>query len=231
MCARILVADDELVYAQLIEQILKLEKHQVELVQNGRAALDVIAQRGFDLVVLDVMMPVMDGITACKRIREFSRVPIILLTAKFDEADIVQGLDAGADDYITKPFLRDEFLARVRAALRRVTDNETQPMAAHFEHGDLRINLTRAEVFFEGKPVYLSTTEYRLLLYFVQHSGQVLSAEHLLGAVWGDEYVEEREILWVTVSRLRQKIERDARQPRHILTKPGKGYLMPKEVR
>lgn len=230
MCAYILVADDEVVYAQLIEQILKLEQHEVELVQNGHAALERVAQRVFDLIILDVMMPVMDGFTACKRIREFSSVPIILLTAKFDEADIVQGLDAGADDYITKPFLRDEFLARVRAALRRLGETKEQTLGTSFEHADLQINLTRGEVFFEGKLVYLSATEYRLLLYFVQHIGQVLSADHLLGAVWGDEYSDEREILWVTISRLRQKIERDPRQPRHILTKSGKGYLMPSKI-
>lgn len=228
MCAKILVADDEIVYAQLIEQILKLDKHEVELVTNGHAALDALLKRRFDLVILDVVMPMMNGLTVCKQIREFSQVPVILLTAKFAEADIVEGLDSGADDYITKPFLRDEFLARVRAALRRTTENTTQVLTIKFEHGTLQINPSRAEVLFDGKPVSLSATEYRLLLYFVQHIGQVLSPEHLLRAVWGEQYMEEREILWVTISRLRQKIEKDVRHPRHILTKPGKGYWMPK---
>lgn len=230
MCAQILVADDEMLTAQLIEQILKLENHQVELVQNGRAALQRLKQHVFDLVVLDVMMPEMDGFTVCKHIREFSQVPIILLTARQNELDVVQGLDSGADDYITKPFSRNEFLARVRSALRRTDETHIPSLISHFEHGELRINLRRGEVFFDDKPVYLSATEYRLLLYFIQHLGQVLSADHLLSAVWGEEYIQEREILWVTISRLRQKIERDARQPRHILTKPGKGYWMPKQV-
>jgi DNA-binding response OmpR family regulator len=177
------------------------------------------------LILLDVMLPRMDGFAVCRRIRQFSNVPIIMLTAKGEEQDRVKGLDVGADDYLVKPFSVMELLARVRAVLRRAQVGETG-QERFFNHGNLRIDLARAEVWQGEQPVYLSATEYRLLLQFTHNIGKVLSAEELLTGVWGPEYSEDKEILWVTIARLRQKVEEDPHTPKHITTRSGLGYLM-----
>jgi DNA-binding response OmpR family regulator len=179
-----------------------------------------------DLILLDVMLPRMDGFTACQRIRQFSTVPIIMLTAKGEEHDRVRGLDVGADDYLVKPFSVMELLARVRAVLRRAQVAETG-QDRFFTHENLRIDFARAEVWLGEVPVYLSATEYRLLLQFTHNIGKVLSAEELLTSVWGPEYRDDKEILWVTIARLRQKVEEEPHQPEHIVTRSGLGYLMP----
>ncbi len=173
------------------------------------------------------MMPGLSGFEACERIREFSSVPIIMVTAKGEEQDRVRGLDVGADDYIVKPFSATELLARVRAVLRRAQVSESSFQQAVFTHGNLRIDLARAEVFQDDKTVFLSATEYRLLLQFVHNQGNILTSEDLLVNVWGPEYREDKEILWVSISRLRQKLEEDPRNPQHIVTRSGMGYTMP----
>jgi len=181
-----------------------------------------------DLVMLDVMMPVMDGFTACERIREFSNVAIIMVTAKGEERDRVRGLDAGADDYIVKPFSAQELLARVRAVLRRAERQTTE--AFHepvFRHQELEIDLARALVTVGGKEVPLTATEYRVLQMLAGAVGRVLTPEEMLVGVWGPEYRDDKEILWVCLSRLRQKIEPDPKNPIHIQTRQGIGYLMP----
>jgi DNA-binding response OmpR family regulator len=179
-----------------------------------------------DLILLDVIMPRMDGFTVCQRIRQFSNVPIIILTAKGDEQDRVRGLDVGADDYLVKPFSVTELLARVRAVMRRASVSDFV-QTRFFSHGGLRIDFARAEVWLNDEPVNLSATEYRLLLQFSHNIGKVLNAEELLTSVWGPEYREDKEILWVTIARLRQKVEEDSHSPRHIVTRSGLGYLMP----
>jgi DNA-binding response OmpR family regulator len=176
------------------------------------------------------MMPVMDGFTACERIREFSNVPIVVLTAKGEERDRVRGLDAGADDYIVKPFSAQELLARVRAVLRRAerqaAANFHQPI---FRHQELEIDLPRARVTSKGDEISLTATEYRLIQTLAASIGRVLTPEELLTSVWGPEYRDDKEILWVCLSRLRQKIEPDPKNPVHILTRQGLGYYMPAE--
>jgi DNA-binding response OmpR family regulator len=224
---KILIVDDEPLYVQLLEQNLKLEGYQVLSAVNGQDAVRTVAEHKPDLVVMDVMMPDMDGFSACKRIREFSNVPIILLTSKAEEMDRVMGLDLGADDYIVKPFMGEEFLARVRAALRRGDPNRAKGQPETFVHGDLRIDFARAEVFQRGRLVFLSATEYRLLLHLARNQGRVLTSEELLTNVWGEEYRDDKEILWVSISRLRQKLEDDPKQPIHIVTRSGLGYTMP----
>jgi DNA-binding response OmpR family regulator len=227
MANNILVVDDEPLYIRLLEENLKLENYQVLKAVNGEDAVKAVAEYEPDLVVMDIMMPDMDGFTACKLIREFSPVPIIMLTSKAEEHDKVTGLDLGADDYIVKPFSGEEFLARVRAALRRgETTKQAKPQEI-FNHGDLRIDFSRAEVFVNDKLVFLSATEYRLLLHLAHNLGKVLTSENLLINVWGDEYREDKEILWVSISRLRQKLEEDPKQPKHIVTRSGMGYTMP----
>jgi len=173
------------------------------------------------------MMPKMDGITACERIRQFSSVPIIMLTAKGEEHDRIKGFKVGADDYVVKPFSVTELIARVRAVLRRVQPLEEETQSRFFTHGNIRIDFAKAEVSKDNKIVYLSATEYRLLLHFAHNIGQVLSAEDLLTAVWGSQYNEDKEILWVSIARLRQKLEDDPHSPKHIVTRSGLGYLMP----
>jgi DNA-binding response OmpR family regulator len=227
----ILIVDDEPRYLRLMEVNLTPEGYRVITGANGQEAIDRTASEKPDLILLDVMMPVLDGFTACERIREFSAVPVIIITAKGEERDRVRGLDAGADDYIIKPFSAQELLARVRAVLRRA-DRQTgaeyhQPI---FEHHGLTIDLPRATVISAGTEVSLTATEYRLLQTLASAVGKVLTAEELLTQVWGPEYREDKEILWVCLSRLRQKIEPDPKNPIHIITKQGIGYLMPPET-
>lgn len=223
----ILIVDDEPRYLRLMEANLVTEGFQVIKATNGQEAVDLVADKHPDLVLLDVMMPILDGFAACERIREFSNVPVIIVTARGSEHDRVRGLDLGADDYIVKPFSATELLARVRAVLRRAQSSGSAFQQSVFNHGNLRIDFARAEVFKDDKIVYLSATEYRLLLQFAHNIGAVLTSEQLLTDVWGAEYRDDKEILWVSISRLRQKLENDVKNPQHILTRSGLGYTMP----
>jgi DNA-binding response OmpR family regulator len=227
MSIRILVVDDEPRYLRLMEANLSTEGYQVIKASNGQEAVDKVAAYQPDLVLLDIMMPVLDGFAACERIREFSNVPIIVVTARGEENARVRGLDLGADDYIVKPFSATELLARVRAVLRRAKTSGSTFQQSVFTHGNLRIDFARAEVFRNDKVVFLSATEYRLLLQFAHNLGQVLTSEQLLTDVWGPEYRDDKEILWVSISRLRQKLEDDPKNPLHIVTRSGLGYTMP----
>jgi len=227
MTTRILVVDDEPRYVRLMEANLVAEGYQVLKAYDGQTAVEIVADKQPDLVLLDVMMPIINGFAACERIREFSNVPIIMVTAKGEEQDRVRGLDVGADDYIVKPFSATELLARVRAVLRRAQVSGSTFEQAVFTHNNLKIDLARAEVFKDEKMVFLSATEYRLLLQFVHNLGSILTSEDLLVNVWGPEYRDDKEILWVSISRLRQKLEDDPRNPQHIVTRSGLGYTMP----
>jgi DNA-binding response OmpR family regulator len=226
MSTSILVVDDEPRYLRLLEANLRTEGYQIITAQNGKEAIETFSANPVDLILLDVLMPQMDGFTVCQRIRQYSNVPIIILTSKGEEQDRVRGLDVGADDYLVKPFSVMELLARVRAVLRRAHVSETG-QDRYFTHTNLRIDLARAEVWRDEHPVFLSATEYRLLLQFAHNVGKVLAAEELLGSVWGPEYRSDKEILWVTIARLRQKVEDDPHDPKHIVTRSGLGYLMP----
>jgi len=206
---------------------LKTEGYRVVKAKNGPEALDAVAMQKPDLVLLDIRMSEIDGFTTCERIREFTNIPIIMVTAIGREKDRIRGLDTGADDYITKPFSINELLARVRSALRRTQFSEITFTNRIFNHGNLKIDFSRAEVFRDGQPINLSATEYRLLLQFARKVGSVLSSEQLLSDVWGLEYKHDREICWVSISRLRQKLEIDPKNPVHIVTRPGLGYIMP----
>lgn len=226
MPTSILVVDDEPRYLRLLEANLRTDGYEVITAQNGKEAIEMFSANPVDLIVLDVMMPQMDGFSVCQSIRQYSNVPIIILTAKGEEQDRVHGLDVGADDYLVKPFSIMELLARVRAVLRRAHVSVTG-QDRYFSHTNLRIDLARAEVWRDDHPVFLSATEYRLLLQFAHNVGKVLAAEELLGSVWGPEYRSDKEILWVTIARLRQKVEDDPHNPKHIVTRSGLGYLMP----
>lgn len=228
MPAKILVVDDDPTMLKMVEGHLQGSGYLVKGASDGSIALRITADWEPELILMDVMMPVMDGFTTTKRIREFSAIPIIILTAKGDERDLVSGLDAGADDYVIKPFSSQELLARVRAVLRR---SETQGLEDFhhkiFRHGDLVIDVDRASVVVRGEEISVTATEFRLLVTMAGSMGDVLTREELLSSVWGPDYRNEKTILWVTLSRLRQKIEVDPKKPIHIVTRQGIGYIMP----
>ncbi len=227
MSKRILIVDDEPRYLRLLEANLRTEGYEVATAQDGIQAIDIFSSQPIDLILLDIMMPRLDGFATCQRIREYSTVPIIMLTAKGEEQDRVRGLDLGADDYLVKPFSATELLARVRAVLRRSQLPTPSGQARFFTYDDLKIDFARAEVWIKEQVVSLSATEYRLLLQFVHNVGKILTAEDLLTGIWGPEYKAEKEILWVSIARLRQKLEPDPHAPKYIVTRSGLGYLMP----
>ena len=223
--ATVLVVDDEPRYVRWITVNLRASGYRVLTATDGQTALDLTAGERPDLVLLDIGLPVLNGLEVCRRIREFSTVPIIMLTAKAAEADKVAGLDAGADDYLPKPFGPPELMARVRAVLRRARYAESPTAEPVFQHGDLAIDFARHAVSRGGEPVDLTPTEYKLLVQLARHAGRVLVPEELLTTVWGPEYRDETQHVRLYVSRLRRKIEPDPEQPRYVLTKPGIGYL------
>lgn len=228
MPVKILVVDDDLTLLKMVEGHLQSAGYHVKSATDGSIALRITADWDPELILMDVMMPVMDGFTTTQRIREFSAIPIIILTAKGDERDLVRGLDVGADDYIVKPFSSQELLARVRAVLRR-SEKEGLDDYHHkiFRHGDLVIDVDRASVDVRGEEISVTATEFRLLVTMADSMGDVLTREELLASVWGPDYRNEKTILWVTLSRLRQKIELDSKNPVHIVTRQGIGYIMP----
>jgi DNA-binding response OmpR family regulator len=224
---RILAADDDLQILRLITRNLQLEGYDVVAVADGQQALDQIGAIPFNLVILDVMMPKLDGFTVCERVREFSSVPIIIVTARGQDQDKVHGLDVGADDYLTKPFSVEELLARVRAVTRRsqlTSSQDGQMVRPKVELGELTIDFAEHRVTLAGKQVMLTAIEYRLLAYLAQNAGRVVTQDMLLEQVWGEEYIGESHLLQVNMNRVRRKIEADAAHPRYLLTKLGIGY-------
>jgi DNA-binding response OmpR family regulator len=222
----VLVVDDEPRYVRAIQFILEANGYQVIVARNGQRAIELAADGQPALVVLDVRMPGLDGYAVCRRIREFSTVPIIMLTALAEDADKVKGLDLGADDYVTKPFSADELLARVRAVLRRTEIADLPTGSPVFECGDLRVDLVQQRVYVGDREVKLTPTEYRLLAELVKQAGRVLVPEYLIKQIWGPGYEGETQLLWQVVYRLRQKVEPNPRNPQYIQTRPGIGYVL-----
>ena len=225
----ILAADDDPQLLRLVTRNLQLEGYDALGASDGQQALELIESNPPDLVLLDVMMPKMDGFTVCYRVREFSSVPIIILTARGQDQDKVRGLDLGADDYLTKPFSVDELLARVRAVLRRsefTAREKAQGLRATITTGDLTVDYSQHLVTLAGHEIPLTPTEYRILAYLAQNAGRVVTQDLLLEHVWGSEYLGESHMLQVNVNRLRHKLEIDPTQPRYILTKAGVGYSL-----
>lgn len=229
MTAKILVVDDDATMLQMVKSHLEAAGYGVAMAVNGFEGLRLAREWQPDLILLDVMMPVMDGFTTCARIREFSSIPIIIVTAKGEEGDLVRGLDAGADDYVIKPYSAHELLARVRAVLRRVDPIGLEAYQhLTFKHLGLEIDVDRALVTVDGEAIDLTATEFKVLTTLAASMGEILSAVDLLNEVWGPDYKREKTILWVTLSRLRQKIEPDPKKPVHIVTHQGLGYSMPR---
>ena len=224
---RVLAVDDEPRYLEIIRFNLEAAGYDVASAGSGEEALEAVAAREPELIVLDVMLPGIDGFEVCRRVRERSTCPIIMLTAKGSEEDKVRGLRLGADDYVTKPFSAQELLARVEAVLRRARppeSHERQPETLTV--GELEIDWPRKQVTLAGRELRLSPTEYRLLTTLASRAGTVLSREELLAEVWGDAYRREHEVLRVTLWRLRQKLGDDPSDPRYIVTRPGLGYML-----
>ena len=221
---RILVVDDEPQIARVLRTGLKTHGYDVRVAADGVSALETFTDWQPDLVVTDLAMPNLDGLELCRRLREVSQIPIIVLSVRGEEKTKVEALDAGADDYVTKPFGMDELLARVRAQLRRATMPPGEVSSTVLEVGDFRIDLESRSVFVREQEVHLTPKEYDLLVHFVRHAGKVLTHHTLLGAVWGGNYTEQGEYLRVFVGQLRKKIEPNPSSPRYILTEPWVGY-------
>jgi DNA-binding response OmpR family regulator len=222
--ARILLVDDEHSVQTLLAYPLRKDGYEVVPAFDGREALDRFAERRFDLVVLDVMLPKVDGIEVCRRLRSRSQVPIIMLTAKDDETDKVLGLEMGADDYITKPFSVREFRSRVRAALRRSEMLRGRVGGDPIRAGDIEIDFERRAVTARGEPARLTYVEFELLATLARAPGRVMTREMLLEQVWGDSAYRDPRTIDVHIRHLREKLERDPRRPEYLLTVRGVGY-------
>ena len=220
---RILVVDDEQQILLVLRSGLTKHGYDVRVAAEGEAALELFHLWTPNLVITDLSMPNMGGLELCRRLRAISEVPLIVLSVKGEESIKIEALDAGADDYVTKPFGMGELLARVRATLRRSPAEASEALTI-VEEGDFRIDLEGRNVTVRGLEVHLSPKEFELLLYFVRHPGKVLTHRTLLTAIWGGNYVEQTEYLRVFIRHLRKKIETSPAKPRHILTEPWVGY-------
>lgn len=232
MTEKVLVVDDEAALRETLAYNLNKEGYQVDTVEDGPSAIEKNRTFHPDVIVLDIMLPGMDGFEVCRHIRQESNTPILMLTARDDEIDRVVGLEVGADDYLTKPFSMRELIARVKALLRRIRMIE-EDMAGREAvpdqqqvviRGNLEINTTRREVSLDGKPLDIKPKEYELLLYLAQHTGQMLSREMILENVWGWEYFGESRTVDVHIRWLREKIEKDPAHPARLVTVRSAGY-------
>lgn len=222
MPKRILVIDDEHQITRVLKRSLSAHRYDVRTAADGESGLELFRDFDPDLVITDLSMPEMSGIDVCRAIRKHSRTPIIVLSVKGEEQTKVAALDAGADDYVTKPFGMDELLARVRASLRRVPE-ESEPTAI-VEVGDLKLDHSRRIVSVLGKDVHLTPKEFELMTYLIENHDRVITHRKLLTKIWGGDYTEQTEYLRVFIGNLRKKIEPAPSKPRYILTEPWVGY-------
>ncbi len=223
---RILIADDDPLIQRLVRTHLDRAGYRVLTAGDGEAALDLAAAEQPDLIVLDLMLPKLDGFEVCKRVREFSLVPVVMLTARGEQVDKLRGFEAGADDYLTKPFSPPELLARIQAVLRRVQQGAGSAAPAVVRCGELTIDFVRRRVQLRDETVKLTPTEFQLLQQLALNAGKVLSHTELLTTVWGPEYRDDRDYLWAYVRHLRRKLEANPDSPKRILSEPGYGYVL-----
>lgn len=222
--SRILIVDDDIGVLKSVRANLQARDCQTLTAMDGVEALQVIGEENPDLIILDITMPKMSGFEVCRQVREWSQVPIIMLSARDDVEEKVKCLNSGADDYITKPFGVNELAARVKAVLRRCKESNRDHAPPIFSCGDLKVNFVERRVTIEDREIKLTPTEYNLLQELVIGAGKVFSHATLLGRVWGAEYSQEREYLHVFIGRLRKEIEADPSKPQYIITVPGVGY-------
>jgi two-component system KDP operon response regulator KdpE len=221
---RILIVDDEPQIGRVMRTGLSTHGFEVRVAADGEAGLDLFNDWHPALVITDLSMPNMGGLEFCRRLRLVSDIPLIVLSVKNEERTKVEALDAGADDYVTKPFGMNELLARIRAALRRTATGDKSKQSAVIEIGDFRIDPEAHQASVKGTEVHLTPKEFELLLYLIQHPGTVLTHRKLLGAIWGGDYTEQTEYLRVFIGQLRKKIEAEPTNPKYILTEPWIGY-------
>lgn len=218
--------DDEPRLIRLVKLVLETSNYDVVEAGNGKAALELAAMEEPDIVLLDILLPgPLDGYEVCRRLREFSSVPVIMLTAKAQEQDKLRGFEVGTDDYLTKPFSSKELLARVKAILRRSQQNDGVHSPAAVKVGDLRIDFAQRRVYLDDAEVDLTPTEYKLLHELASNPGRVMLHSELLSRVWGTEYTDELEYLRAYIRYLRRKLEKDPAHPCYIVSKPGVGYM------
>ena len=220
---RVLVVDDEPEIRRFLRASLKTHRHEVIEADSGTQAISQVREHQPDLVILDLGLPDMDGVEVTRRVRTWSQIPIIILSVRSREADKIEALNAGADDYLTKPFGVGELLARIQVVMRRVGNTGTQPI---YQVGDLVVDFDRRQVSLAGKPVDLTPTEFDLLSILIQNAGKVVTQRQLIHKVWGAAYEDESRLLRVNISNLRRKIEPNPNQPGYILTELGVGYRL-----
>jgi two-component system, OmpR family, KDP operon response regulator KdpE len=224
MNINVLVVDDERPLRDFVRRNLEVRDYRVLTASNGLEALAIFQNENVQLVIMDIMMPHMDGLEATRRIREDSHVPIIILTAMGEELDKVRAFNLGADDYLTKPFGVGELLGRVKAVLRRADWTEHSVQEERIARGEIEVDLEKHRVVVRGEPVDITPTEFNLLVYFMKNTGKTLQHRAILQHVWGTEYGDESEYLRVYVGKLRQKIEIDPLKPKYLFTEHGIGY-------
>jgi two-component system response regulator VicR len=223
--ARILVVDDEEVYRSIIKRVLVGNGFEVLMAQDGEEAVRLTASEKPDLLILDIMMPVMDGFEACRKIRSFSSVPVIMLSARIEDQNKIKGLDVGADDYVTKPFNPYELLAHVKAILRRVELDKKTSESPIFQLGALRVDLIKRRVFVNDLEIKLTLVEYKVLIELIERVGQLIPSRDLAQAVWGYNSPEDVTVRQA-IYRLRHKLEPDPGHPIFIQSQPGRGYML-----
>ena len=224
--ARILVVDDELAIRRFLHTVLSSEEFCLHEAENGHAGLASAAAFRPDVILLDLGLPDLDGIEVIRRIREWSQVPIIVLSVRDRENDKVDALDAGADDYLTKPFGLGELLARIRVEMRHSGGSLAQDQSGIFTTGDLTVDLLKRQVFVGDREVHLTPIQYRLLSVLIKNAGKVLTHQYLLKEAWGPSYKDNSHYLRIYMSQLRQKLETDPTQPQYLLTDSGVGYRL-----
>ncbi len=224
MNVHVLVVDDEKPLREFVRRNLEVRGYKVHTASNGLEAMAIFQNENIQLVIMDIMMPHMDGLETTRRMRQVSHVPIIILTAMGEESDKIRAFDLGADDYLTKPFGVGELLGRVKAVLRRADWSEPPALEERIVRGDIDVDLTRHKVIVRGVDVDITPTEFNLLAYFMKNAGKALHHRAILQNVWGSEYGDEAEYLRVYVGRLRQKIEIDPLKPKYLHTEHGIGY-------
>ncbi len=225
----ILIVDDDPSIRKFVRANLEARGYTVMLAADGDEAIQVVEKELPDLIILDIMMPKIDGFEVCRQIREWSKIPIIMLSAREDETDKVRCLDCGADDYLTKPFSLRELLSRINAVLRRTRDTPGTASDSRFLLGDLVVDFSRHVVTLDGIIVGLTAVEDKILLYLTLNAGRIVTSNQLIEEVWGEEYFGDYRVLQVNICRLRRKLKDSAKKPRYILTKPGIGYMVMKQ--
>lgn len=221
--ARVLIVDDERAIRRFLRTVLQAHGYEVLEAERGQDGLAAAAQQRPDLLILDLGLPDMDGVDVTRRLREWSEIPIIILSVREEESDKIAALDAGADDYLTKPFGAGELMARLRASLRRMAQPASEPV---FTCREMVVDMQRRRVTMRGEEVQLTPTEYDLLRVLVSHAGRVLTHKQLLRQVWGTGYEGQLHLLRVNISNLRQKLEPESARPQYIITEPGVGYRL-----